>query len=398
MSIRTTTTSRPWAMASVAMHDAVNATLGQPNYAFLNGVVSPGGDSRAATATAAHAVLLHAFPARAADLDAALAASLALVADGQSKTDGIATGAAYAAAVIANRTGDGSGASVAYVPSGLPGRWAPTPPGFAPPAVPHWAAVDPWLMVSPDALRPAPPPAITSDAYTAAFKEVRDIGSVGSLLRDADQSNAVIFWAGAAGTGPWVRAAIDAAESAGHDTLTNAATLAKLTVAIADVTIAVWDSKYHEDYWRPVTAIRAADTDGNPNTDAVADWTPFINTPPHPSYVSAHAGVSGAAQGILTDAFGSGGSFCLTWAGNSRCWDDWADAVIDAKESRLWGGIHWRFDNDVGLDVGYQVAAFTLSQNAFNAVPEPATWAMMIQGFGLVGVVHRRRPIRAITA
>lgn len=146
--------TRGFAMLNVAMHDAVNATLGGPNHPYLSGVASPGGDTRAAASEAAHNTLVNLNPANAATYDAALAGSLALIPDGPAKTNGIATGAAYAAAIIANRTGDGSTATVPYTPSGLPGRWAPTPLAFAPAATPQWGSVKPFVMASGDQFRP----------------------------------------------------------------------------------------------------------------------------------------------------------------------------------------------------------------------------------------------------
>jgi hypothetical protein len=385
------TTSRHAAMASVAIHDAINASLGRPNFGYLGSLNADGGDTRAAASTAAHNVLITLYPARAADLDAALAASLALVPDGPAKTKGIATGVTVASAVIARRTGDGSTAVVSYTPSGEIGRWAPTPPGFAAGVFPQWGGVDPWLMTSGDQFRSAAPPALNSAAYTAAFDEVKDIGASGSLTRTADQSASAVFWAGASGVGPWIRAAIDVAQGSGNSTLENASVLAQMLVAGADATIGIFDAKYHYDYWRPVTAIRAGDADGNPDTVGDAGWSSFITTPPHPSYISGHSGQAGAASVVLAAAFGNETAFCLTWAGNSRCWDSFSLAAEDAANSRLWGGIHWRFDNEAGLALGRAVGDWTLGSNAFNAVPEPATWAMMILGFGVVGLAARRR-------
>ena len=252
--------------------------------------------------------------------------------------------------------------------------------------------MDSWLGMANDQFRLGPPPAIDSAAYAAAFNEVKLIGAVGGP-RTADQSESVLFWAAAAGPGPWIRAVIDQSEAQGLSTLQNAAILGRLATGVGDATIAVWDTKYDYDYWRPVTAIRNADLDGNPDTDQDAGWLPFIVTPPHPSYASAHAAVGGAASTILTSYFGGATDFCLVAAGINRCWASFADAAEDGAISRLWGGIHWRFDNELGFAMGKEVGAYALAAVPFGAVPEAATWALLIAGFGLVGTVARRRRI-----
>ena len=389
--------SRHAAMVNVAMHDAVNAAVGRPNYGYLGSLEKNGGDSRAAASAAAHAVLKALYPANAATYDAALAASLALVPDGPDKAKGIATGAGLGAKILAQRAGDGWNAVVPYTPSGDPGRWAPTPPGFAAPAVPQWGSVDPFLMTSGDQFRPAAPPAIDSVAYAAAFEEVRLIGSAGSLTRTVDQSAAATYWAAASGPGPWLRAAIEAASAGGASSIETAATFARMSVAMMDASIGIFEAKYHYDYWRPVTAIRNADLDGNAATDKDAGWTPFITTPAHPSYISGHSGIAASATFILADAYGDATPFCVGWLGNDRCWSNFSASADDAANSRLWGGIHWRFDNEAGLELGRSVGEWTLAANAFGAVPEPGSWVMLITGFGLSGAVMRKRRAQATT-
>jgi len=380
------------AIVNVAIHDAVNASLGNPNRSWLS--TSPGatGDTRAAASVAAHQALVALYPANAAALDAALAASLALIPDGASKTGGMLTGATVAAAVLANRASDGSSTPSTYLPVGGPGHWIPTPPGFAPPSGPQYADVTPFLMNAPDQFRADPPPSIDSAAYAAALNEVKEIGSIGSLTRTADQSAAATFWAPlpANGTGPWIRTAIDQSVVQGLSTLENARMLAQLSVAVADASIATWDTKYYYDFWRPVTAIQNADADGNPLTIQDGAWLPYIVTPPHPSYLSAHSAVAAAAAAILEANLGTGIGFCLTIAANNRCWSDFDAAALDAANSRLWGGIHYRFDNEAGLALGAKVAAFTLASPTFGAIPEPASWALMLTGFGLAGFALRR--------
>lgn len=382
---------RAAAMLNIALHDSVNVSLGRPNVGFLGPVGSAGGDVRAAASVAAHAVLVQLQPSRTAEFNAALATSLALVPDGAAKAKGIANGTAVAAALFANRATDGQTTVVPYTPSGLPGRWAPTAPAFQPAVQPGLAVATPWVMNSPDQFRAGPPPTIDSEAYATAYNEVKTLGvNVGST-RTADQTESAQFWASAQGPGPWIKAAIDRAEATGTSTLENATTFARLATGVGDAVITIWDTKYHYDYWRPVTGIRAGETDGNGGTDGVDNWLPLIFTPPHPSYGSAHAAISGAAYTILADTFGDSGNFCLTSLGVTRCWASFSAAAIDSVNSRVWGGVHWRFDNDAGFAMGQSVGAWNVRSDVFGAVPEPASWALMILGFGVVGLAKRRR-------
>jgi hypothetical protein len=390
--------TRPAALLNVALHDAVNATLGSPDYPYLGRLTTPGGDTRAAAAVAARNVLVTLYPPRIAEFDTALATQLALIPDGPAKAAGMTTGAIISAAAIARRAGDGTFDVVPYTPSGLPGRWAPTPPGFAAAVTPQQRYVDPWLIDSQGQFRAAAPPAIDSAAYAAAFNEVKDLGSLGSASRTVDQSESARFWAAGAGPGPWIRAVIDVSEDRGLSTLENAQILGKLTATLGDINTAVWDTKYEFDYWRPVTGIRRADEDGNAATAQDAGWTPYIVTPPHPSYLSAHAATGGAAALILSSYLGAATGFCVSNAVATRCWDSFDAAAEDGAMSRLWGGIHWRFDNETGLAMGRELAAFTLASEQFGAVPEPGTWAMLIAGFGLIGAAARHRRRRTVAA
>ncbi|HEU4969415.1 MAG TPA: PEPxxWA-CTERM sorting domain-containing protein [Sphingomonas sp.] len=386
------TQSRAVAMVNTAMYDAVNrAYNGAGNY-YNQGVTAPGGNVRAAASMAAHDVLVAVDPTHASTYDAALASSLALVGAGTAKTNGQATGAAYAAAMLANRQNDGATAVVPYTPGTAPGQWRPTPTGNLPAAAPQWADVKPFLMTSNDQFRAGPPPALTSAQYTAAFNEVKAIGASNSLTRTQDQTDSALFWDISNGM-TWIRIGVDVIADDHLTTLNNARVLAKLSTAIADSFISVWDTKYEYSFWRPITAIREAATDGNDDTEADASWSPLFGTPNHPSYSSAHSIQSGAAAAVLLGLV-SDQAFCNTIGTDMRCFTGLAQAAQDAADSRLWGGIHWRFDNEAGLAAGGDIGRFALAQDAFNGVPEPASWALMIAGFGLAGAAMRRRALR----
>ncbi len=375
---------------NIAMHDAVNTTLGRPNYAYkyVSGVA--GGDARAAAAQAAHDTLMVRAPAQAAVWTAALDTQLALIPEGAAKDLGRSTGAKHAAAILALRANDGTGAPTPYAPSGLPGGWAPTPPAFAPAANPWLGNVTPWLATSNAQFRPGPPPSLDSTAYAVAFEEVKSLGATASLLRTAEQTSAALFWGATPGARIYMRAAVDQAEAEGLSTIENAALFARLHVALADATQHSMNSAYYYDFWRPYTAIRAADTDGNAATIADPLWTSLAVPPPFQSYTAIPVAIGGAMAGILEATFG-GFSFCDTYGMQMRCFSTPEEAALESLDAAVWGGGWWRFDGEAGLAMGQNVASWTLAQNAFGAVPEPATWALLISGFGIVGMALRRR-------
>jgi hypothetical protein len=380
--------TRTYAMVSTAIYDAVNATSGFTNYSYVKGVPTSGGDTRAATAIAAYNVLSTLNPAKTADYAQARDASLALVADGAAKANGIATGNAVSAAILAHRANDGSNAPSSYTPTPGVGNWQPTPPANADALGAQWGDQTTWVINSGDQFRPPPPPNIGTAAYAAAYNEVMAIGSVNSATRTQPQTDAANFWA----TTPpsqWAAAGVAVAETANLSTIENARLFALLHTSIADALIGVWDSKFEFDLWRPITAIRS--DDGDPATLQDVGWTSLLTNPPYPAYASGLSGVNGAASTILDAFFGDGVNFCMTGTVGQRCFNSFTGAGAEGAESRLWGGIHFRFDNEAGLLLGQQVANFTLASTAFDAVPEPGAWAMMILGFGLAGAVLRRR-------
>ena len=302
--------TRVRAAMNTAMYDAVNS-IARTHYPYhVDMTADPGTSREAAAAQAAHRVLSGMFPASQATYDTALANSLSSVPDGPGKTAGIGLGNTVGAAILALRANDGASAVVPYTPGSQPGDWRPTPPANAAAAAPQWANVTPWAMTSPSQFRnPDGPPALDSAEYTAAFNQVKEIGSATSATRTEDQSNIAQFWAGHAGTatppGHWNRIAQTVAASQGNTLEENARLFALLGIAQADALISTWDNKYHYNHWRPVTAIREAGTDGNPDTEADPNWSSFITTPNHPSYSSGHATVSGASGAVLADFFGT---------------------------------------------------------------------------------------------
>jgi hypothetical protein len=358
--------SRALACVHTAMFDAINSASGGSYTPYLVQPVqfiSPI-SVEAAAAAAAHAVLVSLFPAQKATFDAALATSLAAIPDGPEKTGGISWGESVAAMILEARHDDGSGTAVDYsAPTGA-NWWIPTPPAFAAALLPNWPNVLPWAMTSGSQFRQAAPPTPISGEYTAAFGEVESLGRVDSATRTADQTQIALFWADGGGTatppGHWHVIAQGIAQEKHLGLLDNARLFALLGIAGADAAIVSWDHKYSYNTWRPITGIQHADTDGNPATAADPSWTPLIATPPFPSYTSGHSTFSSASARVLALFFGTDQiSFSTTsdgLPGVTRSFTRLSAAAEEAGQSRIYGGIHWQFDNQAGLASGRALA------------------------------------------
>jgi len=271
--------------------------------------------------------------------------------------------------MLAERADDGSTDVVTYVPGTEPDDWQPTPPAFAPAALPQWATVEPFGINSPDQFRAEPPPALDSPEFTAAFNQMKAIGVATNSTRTDDQTEIARFWAGPGGTvqppGHWNSIARTVADAQDNSLDQNARMMALLNIGMADALITAWDTKFAYSFVRPVTAIRNADNDGNPDTVADAAWSPLLTTPGHPSYMAAHSALSATAATILADFFGNDAiAFSSTAelsAGGTqvtRSFDGFWDAAQEAGASRIYGGIHWSFDNEAGLQAGHSVGEF----------------------------------------
>jgi hypothetical protein len=351
------------AITQLAVFEAVNAC--EPKYEpYLGTVYAPAGASaRAAAVTAAHGVLKHYFPAAAATLDAARAQSLAAIPNGQPKNTGIAVGEAAAAAMILARTDDGATPAETFLPATTdPGIWQPTPPAFGPGILLHWRNLAPFGLASGDQFRSAPPPGLTSRRYAKAYQEVMAVGAVGSSSRPQDRTQVAQFFAVANAVYAWNMAVQQVGAAAGRSLAQNARAFALLNMAINDALVAVMETKYHYVFWRPVTAIRAGDLDGNPRTDADPSWTPLVTTPSFPSYGSAHASASYAARRVAELLFnGKVSSFTLTHPavpGVTLNYTSFRELTEDIDDARVYGGIHFRFDQEAGGRQGRRVGRY----------------------------------------
>jgi len=350
------------AIAQLAMFDAVNAVLDGPYRPFASKPLSARGASpEAAAIRAAYIVARNEFPTNTAAIESAYHASIALVgASPAAIADGIVVGEAAANAVLATRLGDHRNDPdlEGYAPGNGPGVWIPTPPAFANPQTPFLQFVTPFGYDEPARFRPHAPPALDSRTYTADYNESRDVGRATDTSRTAEQSATALFWSPSA-SALWTANIRSLARS--MDLLTAARFEAIGTATVVNALIAAWDAKYTYMFWRPVTAIRAGDSDGNGGTEPDPAWTPFIATPPHPEYPAAHTTVGGSVLGFYTVWFGTD-RFPLRFTGNGGAVRDYASArEIHAEEAnaRVWGGMHWRNSTEVGTRVGSRVGKYT---------------------------------------
>ena len=360
--------SRGLAMVSAAVYDAVNAVVPLHPFYHSTPTLQPTADLTAAASQAAHDVLVSLFPTQTATFDAALTTWLNTVADPTAKADGVLLGQQTAADIIAWRATDGSNVTITYVPGTGPGEWQPTPPAYAPALSPQWGSVTPFAMTTSDQFRSnLQIPSLTSDEYTQAYNEVMAIGGTTSTIRTPDETQIAEFWADAGGTvtppGHWNEIADSVSLHDGLSLVENARLFLVLNLATADAGITSWSTKFTDNFWRPVTAIRAGDTDGNPLTTADPTWTPLIVTPPFPATTSGHSTFSGAASTVLTAEFGDHYSFSDRGDPSqpaTRSFDSFSDAADEAGMSRIYGGIHWTFDNTSGLASGRALGQYVV--------------------------------------
>jgi len=364
--------TRPAAIMHSAIYDAVNGIERRYEPIHVTPAADPGASKRAAAVQAAYASLLNLFPSQQADLDAKRAASLAsiasaeAVADSQSIARGIAWGQKVADEIWAWRLTDGfSPAPPAYSGGNLPGQWRSTPPAMLPFALLQFATMTPWVINSPSQFPLPGPSALTSSVYTADFNEVKSVGSLNSNSRTQVQTDIARFWGSANGPNYfWNRVAVRLAEERHTNLSESARLLALLNVSIADAGIAVWDSKKANIFWRPITAIRLADTDGNIATLEDLTWTPLLTTPPYPDYPSGLCGTSAGGIGVLSDFFGEKTPFYLDsngMPGVVRSFPDFQSALNECIDARVFSGIHFRTADVDGGVLGTAVARYIIA-------------------------------------
>ena len=361
---------RELAMVHVAMFDAVNSIERRyrPYLVQLTALKTTSQD--AAAAIAAATVLVGLRPMAAAETKAALATYLATIADGEPKSDGIKLGEAVAAKILLARANDGSSAADAYRPKTKPGAYVPTPITVAS----VWPAVAPFALTTPSQFRPPPPIALDSQEWAADFNELKTHGGKTSTMRSTQQTETARFWlmVGAPGYHPVARQLIAARQM---NTIDSARFMALYAVALADAYIAVFDAKYHYEFWRPITAIRNGDLDGNPATELETTWQPIDNTPMHPEYPCAHCIQSGAAAAVIESMFGSAdipevSVTSSTATGVTHRWTSLRAFSDEIANARIWAGFHYRFSTRVCTEMGHQIGEY-VTKNVMQ--PQPVT-------------------------
>ena len=359
---------RVMAIVQVSVFEAVNAVSGRypPQRAKL--APAPSASAEAAVAAATRTALAKLMPAQQPAIDADYQALLGRVPDGSAKTAGIALGEQAATAIVALCADDGALAPEVYRPHAAPGVYVPT----TGPAVPHWGARRPWVMSRGDHFRPGPPPALTSAVWARDYNEIKAVGGKTSTQRTPEQTAIAKFWEATLPVVYWpVARAV--AGAPGRDLTDNARLFALAGMAMDDALIAVYDAKYHYNFWRPVTAIRNGDLDGNDATERDGGWAPFIDTPMHPEYPCAHCIVSASLGAVVAGEIGSGptpklSSASPTAGGAVRTWATVADFVKEVAEARIYDGVHYRNSTEVGSAMGRKIGEL-----AVQSVPKGPT-------------------------
>ena len=408
--------TRSMAMMNGAIYDAFQAVQ-RTHVPFYVDMTNPSASQAAASTQAAFEILAVCYPgaAQAAILSDAYTTALSGIADGPAKDAGIVLGASIAQQYLGWRDSDGADQMVAYMPTALPGRWQPDPFNPKPAWGPEWGGVTPFTLTSSQQFAVPGVPDMSSQEYVDAFNQVKMKGALTGSTRTPDEEAIGIFWAyDRAGMGPppvlYNRNLHEIAMQTGNAPADNARLFAMASVAMADAAIAAWDVKFVDDFWRPVTAIRAASDqdDDNPATVEDGTWQPLGApgdnplsstddfTPPFPAYVSGHATMGGATYEVLRRFYG-GDDLAYTLTSEempvgqeSRSFTSFSTAEYENAISRIYLGIHWLFDADDGVALGNDIAEWVESHH-FQPVPEPASWAIGCAAIPLIALGRRIR-------
>ncbi|HYN10063.1 MAG TPA: phosphatase PAP2 family protein [Vicinamibacterales bacterium] len=361
--------ARALAILHISIFDAINGIDRSYEHYFVPSGVPGSASIDAAASAAAHRVLVTLFPGQSTSFDLLHASIVNAIDDHPQKRRGLSWGAMVADRILTSRSQDGAAAIVAPPSTTGPGAWVPTPPGFQPYLLPQWGFVTPFALDAGDDFRPSGPPSLDSSTWTDDYNEVKTLGAAVGSTRTAEQSLIALFWADGVGTetppGHWNSIARGVSDLAETPPIEKARLFALLNVALADASIAAWDAKYAFNFWRPVTAIRAGDSDGNDETTADPGWSSFIATPPFPDYVSGHSTFSGAAATVLALFYGTDEVVFTATSdflpGEARVFSRLSEAAGEAAMSRLYGGIHYRSANEDGLRCGVSIGAWAFT-------------------------------------
>ena len=357
--------ARAMAMVSAAVFDAVNAITQEHTPYAVKVAAGRNASIEAAVTAAAHGVLSALYPAAARSLDSSRDSALARIPVGRARDEGVVAGKGAAAAIVEKRMKDRAFDVAKYTPGSGKGVWVPTAPGFAAAMEPGWGRVVPFFMDSGSQFRPAPPPAVGSDAYVRDYVEVMDIGALKSAARSHVQAEVGQFWVLPAAH-LWNQLVRQLTVTRKLDPSSAARAYLLLNLAGADALIAAWEAKFHYNQWRPITAIRSTGDDGSAATTTDTTWSPMITTPPFPDYPAGHTSYAGAAEGVLSALFGpKPGGLSLTspaLAGVTHRYEGFKDVADEVSNARVWGGVHWRTSCTAGRTLGHAIADLALAR------------------------------------
>jgi hypothetical protein len=352
---------RTLAMVHVAMSDAINTVHNRYSRVVATLPAAPGASGEAAAATAARQILIQVYPGQKAKIEEAYAASLKAISDGPAKSEGIKLGTEVADAVQADRANDGTNAPDTYRPHAAPGVYVPT----TTPLWEQYARAKPWVLKSADQFRPGPPPALSSAEWARDYNEVKSLGGTNSTARTPEQTEAVKFWDNVNFGSSWQAVSCELSIKKQLPLAECARLFALLNMSLANAYIVNWDAKYTYNFWRPVTAIRNGDQDGNDATERDAGWTSVNPTPMHPEYPSQATINATIASAVLESVFGpvTAIPFTATDVRDPKRTRQFASLAAMAEEQenvRVWGGVHYRFAIRTSEDVGRRVAAYMI--------------------------------------
>lgn len=358
--------TRNLAILHTAIYDAVNS-IERTHQPYRFQLDAPAGTSpEAAAVGAASEVMLTLYPSLEFWSHRLSENWLASMPRDSGLTNGLFLGKTVASLVLASRSDDGASTEVPYIPSDAPGQWQRTPPFFRPPLAPHWRDVAPFCLPEIEPFVPAPPPALGSAEYASALNEVKAVGAKSDSLRTPEESQIAVFWSDFSYTltppGHWLEIAAGIARTRGNTLPENARLFALLSLAQADAAIVCWEAKYRYNLWRPVTAIRRADEDGNPATESDTAWDSFLTTPPFPSYTSGHSTFSKASAEVLRHFYGTD-AIAFTASSDAlpgvrRSFLSLGACADEIGQSRIYGGIHFQFDNRAGKECGSRIGRY----------------------------------------
>jgi hypothetical protein len=343
------------------MFDAVNSIERRYRPYLVQLPVDPTTSKEAAGAAAAAAVLATISPKAAEEMKVALAVYLGSIPNGPAKMDGVELGEIVAAKVLEARANDGSDAPDAYRPRTTPGVYVPTAITISS----MWPDMKPFAMIRGSQFRPGPPISLESKEWATDYNELKDYGGHNSDKRTAQQTDTARFWLVGPPVAyhPFVRQLVTAKQMSVID---SARFMALVSVSITDAIVAVLDAKYHYNFWRPITAIRNGDIDGNPDTDRDATWQPVAATPMHPEYPCAHCIQSGSVAGIVKAVLGSAdipeiAMTSPTAPGVTHRWTNMTTFTDEIASARIWAGFHYRFSTRVGTEMGLQIGEYVVN-------------------------------------